>query len=88
MSQIHNTFILLIIDAIRILPNVLKGGQIPSVGEYCSSDLERRSGNILDLFFNMIFKKDEIQFNNSLERTFDDGQEKEKTKSIFRIYYF
>lgn len=36
----------------------------------------------------MIFKKDEIQFNNSLERTFDDGQEKEKAKTIFRVCYF
>lgn len=78
---------LLIIDAIRILRYVLKDGQILSVGEYCSSDLWRRSGNILD-FFNMIFKKDEIQFNNSLERTFDDGQEKEKAKTIFRVCYF
>lgn len=65
MSQIHIAFILLIIDSIRIFPNVLKDGQIMSLGEYCSSDLERRSGYILDLFFNMIFKKDEIQFSNS-----------------------
>lgn len=50
MSQIHNAFILLIIDAIRIPRNVLKDGQILNVGEYCSSDLERRSGNILDFF--------------------------------------